>query len=283
MSAVKCRWSAVQVFATVAFAIVGCGQGSSGPNSLATPSTRSPDQTTPADKGSPAAADPKAAPTEGIPDIKLTVAEFHKAAKDNANYLIAMHPGKLVELTGVARSAMLDFGGDPILLLTPSLESFDNVNCPVGDRNHWSKAFRGQTVTLQGRVPTSVNDPKLFLWYIKSATGYQPARMSVEDFVEEVLADPPATEKKYKDKQVILTGEVAEPKMHDGWLVGVRLSLKEKMPVVVCRAFGFGGEKVTNFVKGVAKPGQKVTVAVEFDGYYGGEISLRGPIIDPPY
>ena len=49
-------------------------------------------------------------------------------------------------------------------------------------------------------------------------------------------------------------------------------------------AYGLlGGEKVTNFVKGVAKPGQKVTVAVEFDGYDGSEISLRGPIIDPPY
>jgi hypothetical protein len=283
MSMVMRRWSVVPVFAIVALAIVGCAPGSTGPNSPPAPSTVSPDQATPADKRAPLVADPKAGPAENTPDAKLTVEEFYKESQKDPNYLINKHAGKLVELTGGVRAAMLDFGGDPVLLLNVGGSEFDRVNCPVGDRNHWSKAFPGQTVTLRGRVPSSVNDPKLFVWEIKSVTGPQPTRLSVEDFVKEVVADPEAAEKKYKGKRVILTGEVAEPKTHEGKLVGVRLSLKEKEPAVVCYAVGAGGSKEEDFVKGVAKPGQKVTVLVELDAYSAGEISLRGPIIDPPY
>jgi hypothetical protein len=283
MSAVKCRWWAVPAFATAALTIVGCGPEKTTPNSPAAPPTRSADQATPADKGSPSAADPKAATGEGTPDVKLTAEQLSKESEKDSNYLINKHAGKLVELTGVVRAAMLDFGGDRVLLLNAGGPSSDRVNCPVGDWDHWSKAYPGQTVTLRGQVPSSVTDPKLFIWNIKSATGPQPPRMSAEDFAKEVVADPEAARKKYKDKHVILTGEVAEPKTHNGMLVGVRFRLKEKEPVVVCYAIGAGGQKEMNFVKGAATPGQKVTVLVEFQGYDAGEIAVRGPIIDPPY
>jgi hypothetical protein len=279
MSTVRCRRPAVPVFAAVAFAIAGCGPRDTSPTASAAPSTRSPDQPTPADKGGPPAADP----VKGTPDARLTAEEFSNAVKKDSNFLIGKHAGKLVELTGVVEAAKLDFGGDPILLLNAGGKSYSLINCPVADRNHWSKAFPGQTVTLQGRAPTSINDPVPFVWRIQSVTGPQPARMSVEEFVKEVVANPEAAAKKYKGKQIMLTGEVAEPKTHEGKLVGVRLALKEKEPVVVCYAIGLGGEQETAFIRGVAKPGQKVTVVVEYEGYYAGKIDLRGPIIDPPY
>lgn len=279
MSIVKCRQPAVPIFAAVAFAIVGCGPRDTGSTPSAVPSTHSPGQPTPADKGGPSAADP----LKGTPDATLTAEEFSNAAKKDSNYLIGKHAGKLVELTGVVEAAKRDFGGDPILLLNAGGTSYSVINCPVADRNHWSKVFPGQTVTLLGRVPTSVNDPVLFVWHIHSVTGPQPTKMSVEEFVKEVVADPEAAGKKYKGKQLMLTGEVAEPQKHEGRLVGVSFALKEKEPVVVCYAIGLGGEKETAFIQGVAKPGKKVTVVVEYEGYYAGKIDLRGPIIDPPY
>jgi hypothetical protein len=283
MSTVRCRRPVVPVFAALAFAIVGCGPRDTSPTPPTAPSTRRPDQATPAAFGSAAVADPKATAAENTPTAKLTAEEFSNAVKEDSNYLIAKHAGKLVELTGVVEAAKRDFGGDPVLLLNAGGKSYSLINCPVSDRNHWSKAFPGQTVTLRGRAPTSAADPVPFVWHIQSVTGPQPARKSVEDFVKEVVADPEATEKKYKGKPIILTGEVAEPRLHEGKLVGVRLALKEKEPVVVCYAIGLGGEKETAFIRGVAKPGQKVTVVVEYEGYYAGKIDLRGPIIDPPY
>ncbi len=178
--------------------------------------------------------------------------------------------------------AKLDFGGDPILMLlgggTTSL-----VNCPVGDRNHWSKVFPGQTVTLWGTAPASIYDPKLFVWNIKSVTGPEPAKMTAEEFVKAYMADREATETKYKDKCIILTGEVAEPEMREKDVVGFSLSLKEKKPLLACHVAGSRGEKESALVKRVAKAGQKVTVVVKFDWYDAGKIFMVGHVIDPPY
>ncbi len=274
MSVTKCLRLAVKAFATVAFAIVGCGPGSTRPTPTASPSS-GPDATTPV----PAT---NTAPVKTTPDVKLTAEEFYKESKKDGNYLISKHAGKLVELTGVVSKGLLDFGGDPLLLLIGGGE-FDKVNCPVADRNHWSKAYPGQTVTLWGTSPTSAADPIPFVWHIKSATGPEPTKLTADDFVKEVVKDPEAAKKKYKGKHILLTGDVAEPKMYDNKLAGFSLKLKEKEPVIVCYVYGVGGDKETAFVKGVAKPGQKVTVLVEFEGYDAGEISMRGSILDPVY
>lgn len=284
MAAVKRRWSAVPGMAIVVIVILGCDSKSTRPNPRSESSIRGSRPSTQADKEPAPAAATKPGMLVGTPAVTLTAEEFGKAAREEANYLIAKHAGQLVEVTGLVESVKRDFGGDPILLLNASPKGgYELINCPLADRNHWSKVFIGQTVTLRGRAPTSATDPVPFVWHIHAVAGPEPAKLTVEAFVKEVLADPEATQEKYKGKPILLTGEVAEPKLHEGNLVGVVLRLAEKEPVVVCYATGVGGEEETNFVRGVAKPGQKVTMAVEYDGYYEGTISLRGPIIDPAY
>ena len=270
------------VLATVVLAVGGCESKSGNPSGTSPPSPSGSDGRTPAGGGTTPAAKTPTPPAKTTPDVKLTAEEFYKESQKDSNYLISKHASKLVELTGVVRAAKLDFGGDPILLLfggdTKSL-----VNCPVGDRNHWSKAFPGQTVTLWGTAPSSIYDPKLFVWNIKSVTGPEPAKMTAEEFVKAYIADPEATEKKYKGEHIILSGEVAGPEMYEKDVVGFSLSLKEKKPLLVCNVAGMRGEKEAAFVKSVAKPGQKLKVIVEFDGYYADKITMRGHVIDPPY
>jgi hypothetical protein len=272
-------------FVAFALAVGGCGPKSGDPSPPA-PSRGSDTGSTSPGATAPAtpADNTKTTPAKTVPDIKLTAEELFKESKKDSNFLIAKHASKLVELTGVVDQARLDLGGDPILfLLGGGGGGLDRVNCPVGDPNHWSKAFPGQTVTLWGTIPSSIYDPKRFVWNIKSVTGPEPPRLTAEEFVKAFAADPEASEKKCKGKRVILSGEVAEPKMNQKRLVGFILSLKEKKPSVVCYVIGFGGDKEEAFVKRVAKPGQKVTVIVEFDGYYSDEINMRGHVIDPPY
>ena len=282
MSTTKYLWLYVPVCATVAFAVLGCGRGSRSPDASPAPSTRGADVTIPTGAGSAPTAATTTAPAETAPDVKLTAEEFYKESNKVGGDLISKHPGKLVELTGVVKSARISFGGDPILLLFGGAEG-DIVNCDVGDRNPWSKAFPGQTVTLRGMVPKSINDPKPFVWNIESATGPLPPKMTTENFLKEYIANREVMEKKYKGKHIILLGEVAEPKMYEKMLTGFSLRSKEKKPVVVCHVYGLGGQQEEAFVKGVAKPGQKVTVLVEFDGFNNVEISMRGQILDPPY
>jgi len=294
MSTTKCLPLIAPVFAMVVVLAAGCRPGSTsssigsaGPSTpTGAPPTRTGETPTPAP-------DAKTSPLDGSPDVKLTAEEYYKEANKDNNFVINKHAGKLLELAGVVDDARLDFGGDPILFLIGEskvikigkreITTTTPINCPVADRNHWSKAFPGQTVTLRGRAPKSINDPVLFKWHIKSVTGAEPPRMTAEEFVKQFVADPEAAETKYKDMPIILTGEVAEAKVRDKRLEGFTLSLKEKTPALVCYVTeSTGGEKAATFVKGVAKPGQKVTVLVKFDAYYNKEISVTGHVIDPP-
>jgi hypothetical protein len=296
MSTTKRLALTMPVFAMVVVLVAGCRPASTsssiGSSNTTTQTGALP--TTPTSGTPTPAPDTKTSPLDGSPDVKLTAEEFYKEANKDNNFVINKHAGKLMELAGVVDDARLDFGGDPILFLIgerkvikigeKEITTNTPVNCPVADRNHWSKAFPGQTVTLRARAPKSINDPVLFKWHIKSVTGAEPPRMTAEEFVKEVVADPEAAETKYKDKHVILTGEVAEAKVRDKRLEGFTLSMKEKTPALVCYVTeSVGGEKAATFVKGVAKPGQKVTVLVKFDAYFNKEISVTGHVIDPPY
>jgi len=270
------------VFGAVAITVGGCESKSSTSSMPSPPSVNGSHTATPPGNGTAPADNTTTTPAKSAPDVKLTAEELYKESQKDSNFLIAKHAGKLVELTGVVYVARLDLGGDPSLFLLAGGEA-GRVNCPVGDRNHWSKAFPGQTVTLWGTIPSSIYDPKRFVWHIKSVTGPEPPKLTADEFVKAFVADPEATEKKYKGKHSILSGQVAEPRMQNNNLVGFTLSLTEKKPLLVCYVIGFGGEKETAFVKGVAKPGQKVTVIVEFDGFYSDEINMRGHVIDPPF
>src|SRR5262245_14241923 len=219
MSPRMCLRLAAPLFATVAFTVGGCESKSSNSSQPPPPSVVGSDTASPAGKGTAPVA---TTPAKTVPDVKLTAEEFYKECKTDSNYLISKHASKLVELTGVVRAAKLDLGGDPILLLFGG-DTTSLVNCPVGDRNPWSKAFPGQTVTLWGTVPSSIYDPKLFVWNIKSVTGPEPPKMTAEEFVNAFVADPEAAEKKYKGTHIILSGEVAGPEMYEKDVVGFSL------------------------------------------------------------
>ena len=284
MSAPGSLYLRALVFAAVALAVAGCGPESTSPSSSPALSSRSSDSGRTGGGQTPPTEDKTTTtPEETIPDFKLTAEELYQESKKDRNFLINKHAGKLVELTGVVYRALLDLGGNPTLLLNGSRD-MDRVNCPVGDRNHWSKAFPGQTVTLWGTVPSSSSDPKPFVWNIKSVTGPEPPRVAVEELVKAFAADPEAAEKKYKGKHLIVTGEVAVPQMQNGVLVGFSLKSLEKKPSLVCYVVSGGrGEKEQAFVKSVAEPGQKATVLVEFTAFYSDQISMTGHVIDPPY
>src|ERR1043165_117290 len=149
------------LFAAIALAVVGCNPESSKSGSSPPPPLSGSGPAPPAG-GAPAATDNKPpTPAKTTPDVKLTVDQLYQENAKDSKYFGKLS-GKLVELTGVVRTATLDFGGSPILLLHGEKES--NVwNCPVAERNHWGKAFPGQTVTLSGTIP-SPSDPKPFAW-----------------------------------------------------------------------------------------------------------------------
>lgn len=166
--------------------------------------------------------------------------------------------GKTIEMSGRVAGVARGFGGDVFISLPSETAGILGVSCFLKDKNVFGKVVKGQEVTVRGRYPefqigTQIADCVIVRKGPSPALTYTAAGIA-----REWATDKAAAIKKWKDKPIIVSGEVVDTKDHD---VGTT--------TVILRAGD--GKRVdcgfTAFEKDLAgkyKKGEKATIVGEF-------------------
>jgi hypothetical protein len=122
------------------------------------------------------------------------------------------YQGKVVDLSGRIDRLNRNISRQAFVVLEGGR---DGVRCLTVDKAPWNKVTPGQQITLRGTVADD-SSPMLFSCEIIE-TGESPAlTITAEQLARETAADQEATYKKYKEKPLIVTGEVVELKPAKG-------------------------------------------------------------------
>jgi tRNA_anti-like len=190
--------------------------------------------------------------------VKLDAEAFAAEVKKDEKAAAAKYKGKTIELSGTAIGVQRNFGGDVFLSLPSKTAGILGVSCFLKDKNVFGKVVKGQDVTVRGRYPDlqfgiQIMDCELV------KVGPSPAlTYTAEEIAKEWAKDKEAATKKWKDRVLIVSGEIGDTKANDVGAISVFLKAGEKLRVDC----GF-----TAFEKDIAgklKKGDKVNLVGEF-------------------
>jgi hypothetical protein len=190
--------------------------------------------------------------------VKLDPEAFAAEVKKDEKAAAAKYKGKTIELSGTVSAVARNFGGDVFISLPSKTAGILGVSCFLKDKKVFGKVVKGQEVTVRGRYPdfqfgTQIMDCELV------KVGPSPAlTYTAEDLAKEWAKDKEAAIKKWKDKVLILSGEIGDTKSNDVGAISVFLKAGDNHRVDC----GF-----TAFEKDIAgklKKGDKVKVVGEF-------------------
>lgn len=190
--------------------------------------------------------------------VRVDPEAFAVEIKTDAKAAAAKFKGKVIEMSGPVVGVFRNFGDVQYLGLESKTAGTLGVTCVTKDQKLFGKVFKGQEVTVRGRYPDTqygfqIEDCEI----VKK--GPSPAlTYTAEEMAAEWAKDKDAAAKKWKDKPIVVSGEVADKKASD--VGAVSLFLKAG-----------GGKRVdvgfTAFEKEIAgkfKAGDKVKVVGEF-------------------
>lgn len=211
------------------------------------------------------------------PDFKVSADDYYAEFKKDLNATKAKYADKVVEITGVLEGYGKNFGGEVQVLLAVKGQPL-GVICFTKDKNPWNSAEPGQTVTMRGSFPpiAITGSPVLVECQIISATGPKAVTIKAEDLGKEFDADPKATQEKYSNKKVFITGIVETKKEMDK---SIRVIFKTTSKVKVVASFmpsdKADGDKVPK--------GQQARIYGEFSTLYAddGEVAIGGCLYAP--
>ena len=287
------RWRCLGTLITFAcmLALTGCGKNADtpkvagDPKSIETPKAESKKNgTAPGDDGSKvikaAGGDPDKPPskngdTEELlkakPDVVLKEADF--AAEQKANQgIVNKYDEKIIDLVGTLKS--FDFtkrieGWRPVFMLD-SL----NYKYTCRDPNALARVAPGQTVTLRARYSTLVGFTNCVIVKVE---GDPPEEVSADKLAEAYTADMEGTEKKYKNKYVVMKGKARIIK--DKPSLKIALSSPGVKPEITCHLGTDATELATQ--QGWIKEGQEVQILCRStlgDPAFFSEAVIRGPM-----
>jgi hypothetical protein len=214
--------------------------------------------------GSGAAAQDK----EGV--IKLDPEAFAKEVKKDERAAAAKYKGKTIELSGKVADVHRNASGDPFLSLPAKTAGILGVSCFLKDKNVFGKVVKGQEVTVRGRYPDLQFGVQLLDCELVKVGPSPALTYTAEEMTKEWARDKAGAVKKWKDKVLIVSGEVADTKANDVGAINVYLKGTDKLRVDC----GF-----TAFEKAVAekiKAGDRVKLVGEFLEFESGE---KGPAL----
>jgi hypothetical protein len=147
--------------------------------------------------------------TDKTPDFTMTAADYAKETR-NRETTREKYSGKVFQLDGVVKSYDRD-----ILTGTPSISlvgtDMEPVRCRTIDKEPWASVSPGQQVTIKGRT-NFLSYPGLIDCIIVKKGDNPAIEITAEQLTQEYAAGVDATNQKYENKYLILTGEVAEQK-----------------------------------------------------------------------
>ncbi|MBO0699204.1 MAG: hypothetical protein J2P46_12480 [Zavarzinella sp.] len=202
----------------------------------------------------PALADEKKDPAVVKLDPEAYAAEVKKDEKAAA----AKYKGKTIELSGTVSNVARNFGGDVFISLPSKTAGILGVSCFLKDKNVFGKVVKGQEVTVRGRYPDLPFGTQILNCELVKVGPSPALTYTAEELAKEWAKDKEAATKKWKDKVLIVSGEIGDTKSNDVGAISVFLKAGDKHRVDC----GF-----TAFEKDIAgklKKGDKVKVVGEF-------------------
>jgi Leucine-rich repeat (LRR) protein len=164
------------------------------------------------------------------PSFSLSAEKFSEEYKENRNAAEEKYKGKVVELTGVVKSMGRNIADDSYISLEAGKVLF-GVMCVTADAEPWAKVAPGQKVKLKGKWPEfSVGAALIYCVFLDTGK-YEATALSAEQLAKEYVADPEATTKKYKDKYLVISGEVMDRDFNSAGAASITLKVDSKVRV----------------------------------------------------
>jgi hypothetical protein len=191
------------------------------------------------------------------PAFRLTAEEFHKEHAAGREAMAKKYEGKVIELSGEVERNFRN-GTDAFVALKVKGQIL-GVRCRTVDRQPWAKVAPGQKIRIKGVLPNEVWVCAALVDCVFVDVGqYAVIPVTAVELAKEYAADPVAAKKKYREKHLVVSGEVVSKEFTD---IGTAvLALKTDGKVKVTCVFDLDmneeGKAVT--------VGQKVKLVGEF-------------------
>jgi tRNA_anti-like len=190
--------------------------------------------------------------------VRLDPEAFSAEVKKDEKAAAAKYKGKAIELSGTVVGVERNISGDVFLSLPSKTAGILGVSCFLNDKNVFGKVVKGQDVTVRGRYPDFQSGVQIMDCELVKVGPSPALTYTAEEMAKEWAKDKEAASRKWKDKVLIVSGEVGDSKANDVGAISVFLKAGEKLRVDC----GF-----TAFAKDIAgklKQGDKVKVVGEF-------------------
>lgn len=190
--------------------------------------------------------------------VQVEPEAFAAEVKKDEKAAAQKYKGKTIEMSGRVAGVARGFGGDVFISLPSETAGILGVSCFLKDKNVFGKVVKGQEVTVRGRYPEFQIGTQI-AGCVVVQKGPNPAlTYTAEQMAREWATDKAAAVKKWRDKPIIVSGEVVDTKDHDVGTTSVFLRAGDGKRVDC----GF-----TAFEKDLAgkyKKGEKATIVGEF-------------------
>jgi hypothetical protein len=195
----------------------------------------------------------------GPPEFMLTTRQLAEEAEKDYSVLEKKYQGRVLELTGPVVTVGHYEDEEPFLALE-RLPTSDTMRLYLRDASQWTKAMRGQTVKVRGRLSDRRPLSELEGAEIVEVTGDRPPSYSA-DQIAETYAKQESGKTGYDRKPIQVTGEIAAIEFDRVGYPDVFVTLKTAapMPQVICGV----QVPVRSRLKKQLKVGQKVRMWVK--------------------
>lgn len=201
--------------------------------------------------------------------VKLDAEAFAAEVARDRKAAAAKYDGKTIEIAGKVQE--IRRGGGILYFTLPSKSAgILGLMCVPKDKAFVGKVFKGQEVTVRGKYPGEAFGPQLNDAEIVKAGPSPALTFTAADMAREWARDREAAAKKWKDKVVVITGEVADIKANDVGAVRVLLKGADGK-VVDCGFTAFETDIAERY-----KKGDRVKLVGEFLEF---ESSADGPAL----
>jgi uncharacterized protein (DUF1330 family) len=202
------------LLAMTTLALAGCGKSSDPP----APVAKAPETQTASEPAPPIKETPPPAKVAEVPQVaaafSLTADALIKDYLQNRPAAVEKYGGKIIELTGVVKNVGREFTGTAYLHLEGAGDVV-GVTCYPADPEPWGKIVPGQSIKLRGTGEATGAEAILRQCvFIETGPGLAIV-VSAEQLAQEYAADREAATKKYANKYLLVSGEIAQKDAED--------------------------------------------------------------------
>jgi hypothetical protein len=207
------------------------------------------------------------------PDFTLDPKAWYTEWTANDRAARDKYEGKVVELSGEVSEVTARLEGDRIargVVIIKAVGKDHTIRCLTTDLHPWERVSAGSKVKMRGVVPPFAEFPMLGPSIIVEASPNPAIVISALQLTKEYDDEPKKTVERYKDKYLIVEGEILQKKTDALGITMAFLKGAEDAPPVVCK-FPHAMRTEAAALKG----GQKIKVVGLFAGWAAADQALE--------